>query len=107
VVHLSDREIGGEIIDAYRWAIGTPSVRFTTYIRTARNSISLYFFRGDQAVASDVSQQVFLKLITRIGQFREDAGSSTWLCRLTVNACMDAGRRSKPNVVTSERLVTR
>ena len=36
-------------------------------------SISLYFFHGDQAVASDVTQQVFLKLLTNIGQYRGEA----------------------------------
>src|SRR5204863_2907410 len=55
-------------------------------------SISLYFFHGDQAMASDVSQQVFLKLMTSIGQFRGDAGFSTWLYRL---AAAPGGKEQK------------
>ena len=77
-------------------------MRFTTCIRTACIPSRSIFFHGDQAMASDVSQQVFLKLITSISQFRGDAGFSTWLYRLVVNACLDAARRSKPDVTVSE-----
>ncbi len=64
-------------------------------------SISLYFFHGDEALASDVTQQVFLKLMTTIGQFRGNAEFSTWLYRLVVNACIDVARNRKPEVVAS------
>src|SRR5580698_10933707 len=67
-------------------------------------SIALYFFHGDPTAASDVTQQVFLKLMTSIGQFRGDAEFSTWLYRLVVNACMDAARRRKSDPVFSERI---
>ena len=66
-------------------------------------SVSLYFFHGDEAAASDVTQQVFLKLITTIGQFKGDARFSTWLYRLVVNACQDTARRRKSAVWTTER----
>ena len=56
-------------------------------------SMALYFFHGDAAMAADVTQQVFLKLLRNIGQFRGDSGFSTWLYRLVVNACVDTGRR--------------
>lgn len=35
-------------------------------------SISLYYFKGDEAIAHDVAQQFFLKLMTKIEQFRRD-----------------------------------
>ena len=66
-------------------------------------SVSLYFFHGDEAVASDVTQQVFLKLITTISQFKGDAAFSTWLYRLVVNACQDSARRRKSAVWTTDR----
>ena len=58
-------------------------------------SVSLYYFRGNEASARDITQQVFLKLITTIGQFRHDAEFTTWLYRLVVNACMDEQRRQR------------
>ena len=56
-------------------------------------SISLYYFKGDEAHARDVTQQVFLKLMTRIEQFRGGAEFTTWLYRLVANACMDEQRK--------------
>jgi len=66
-------------------------------------SIALYFFHGDETAAGDVTQQVFLKLLTSIRQFRGDAEFSTWLYRLVVNACMDAAR-SRPAESPAERV---
>lgn len=58
-------------------------------------SIAVYSFGGDEAAASDVSQQIFLKLMTSIGQFRGDSAFTTWLYRLVVNACTDEHRRRR------------
>src|SRR5688572_1987343 len=58
-------------------------------------SIALYYFHGDSEAASDVAQQVFLKLIRDIARFRGDAAFSTWLHRLVVNACIDRSRRGR------------
>src|SRR5688500_18057007 len=58
-------------------------------------SIACYLFGGDEAVASDVSQQIFLKLMTAIGQFRGDSAFTTWLYRLVVNACIDEQRKRR------------
>ena len=60
------------------------------------------------AAASDVTQQIFLKLFTNISQFRGDSEFSTWLYRLAVNACMDAARRrkSEPVALDPSRLET-
>ena len=102
MVHLSDREISAEIIEACRLGDRDAFRALYDVYKDRVYSISLYFFHGDPAMASDVSQQVFLKLITSIGQFRGDAGFSTWLYRLVVNACLDAARRSKPDVTLSE-----
>ncbi|MGI9108285.1 MAG: RNA polymerase sigma factor [Pyrinomonadaceae bacterium] len=58
-------------------------------------SIALYFFGGDAALAADTTQQVFLKLFTRIGQFRHQAEFTTWLYRLTTNTCIDEQRKRR------------
>jgi len=52
-----------------------------------------YHFTGEDAAARDIVQQVFLKLFTSIGQFRQDASFSTWLYRLVANACLDERRK--------------
>jgi len=58
-------------------------------------SIAVYSFGGDANAASDVSQQIFLKLMTTIGQFRGDSAFTTWLYRLVVNACHDEQRKRR------------
>ena len=45
--------------------------------------------------AEEATQQVFVKLITNIGQFRGTADFSTWLYRLVVNTCLDGARRAR------------
>ena len=58
-------------------------------------SIAVYSFGGDHAAAGDVTQQVFLKLLTTITQFRGDSEFTTWLYRLVVNTCIDEQRRRR------------
>src|ERR671919_1135824 len=63
-------------------------------------SIALYFFHGNAATAADVTQQVFLKLLDNIGQFRGEAAFSTWLYRYVVNACVDRTRAASARAKT-------
>ena len=56
-------------------------------------SIAYYFLRGDHAAAADVTQQVFLKLMSGLGNYHGGAAFSTWLYRTVVNACIDSRRR--------------
>ena len=58
-------------------------------------SIAVYSFGGNQTAASDITQQIFLKLITSISQFRGESQFTTWLHRLVVNACIDEQRKGK------------
>ena len=58
-------------------------------------SIAVYSFHGDQTAAGDVTQQIFLKLMTSISQFRGESQFTTWLHRLVVNTCIDEQRRRK------------
>lgn len=103
VVDLSDREVSAEIIESCRSGDRDAFRALYDLYKDRVYSISLYFFHGDPAVASDVTQQVFLKLMTSIRQFRGDAEFSTWLYRLVVNACMDVARSRKADPVISDR----
>jgi RNA polymerase sigma-70 factor (ECF subfamily) len=58
-------------------------------------SIALYYLNGNDASAKDITQQVFLKLITRMGQFRSEADFTTWLYRLVANECIDEHRKRR------------
>src|SRR6185369_17372578 len=55
-------------------------------------SIALCFFDGDDTTAKDVTQDVFLKLMTNISKFQSRSEFSTWLYRLVTNACLDRKR---------------
>jgi RNA polymerase sigma-70 factor (ECF subfamily) len=49
----------------------------------------------DPEDARDASQEALAKLCTRIRQFRGESQFSTWLHRLTVNACRDVANRQR------------
>jgi len=57
----------------------------------------------DPEDARDASQEALAKLCTRIKQFRGESQFSTWLHRLTVNACRDVANRQRAR--TCELLV--
>jgi RNA polymerase sigma-70 factor (ECF subfamily) len=58
-------------------------------------SIAVYSLGGDQSRASDVTQQIFLKLMSNITQFRGDSQFTTWLYRMVTNTCIDEQRKLK------------
>lgn len=54
-----------------------------------------FHFSGEDSLAKDITQQVFLKLFTSISQFRYDSEFSTWLYRIVANACVDEQRKNR------------
>jgi RNA polymerase sigma-70 factor (ECF subfamily) len=52
-------------------------------------------YSGDEAVAMDIAQEAFLKLLGSIRGFRGEADFDTWLYRLVVNCCLDHHRRGR------------
>jgi RNA polymerase sigma-70 factor (ECF subfamily) len=91
----SEKEINERVIEACQQGDRDAfRLLFETYQEKVY-SISLYYFKGDESSARDVTQAVFLKLITKIEQFRGGAEFTTWLYRLVVNACMDEQRKSR------------
>ncbi len=48
---------------------------------------------GDSEDARDAAQEALAKLCVKLGQFRGDAAFSTWLHRLTLNACRDVAQK--------------
>jgi RNA polymerase sigma-70 factor (ECF subfamily) len=82
-----DREAFRELYEAYKDRV---------------YSIAFYFFQADADAASEVTQQVFLKLMREIARFRGDAAFPTWLYRLVMNACLDRTRGRRPDVVGAD-----
>lgn len=52
-----------------------------------------YRMLGNRADALDASQEVFIHCFRKAGSFKYQAAFTTWLYRLTVNACHDLARR--------------
>jgi len=63
-------------------------------------SVALNFFGGNEQIAKDITQQVFLKIFTSLENFRGDAEFTTWLYRVTVNACLDETRKTRRFIFT-------
>lgn len=64
---------------------------------------------GSPTDAEDVSQEVFLKVHRSFGTFKKDAKLSSWLYRVTYNACIDHLRKKDlvPEPVGDEALEAR
>lgn len=62
---------------------------------------ALRFF-GDPATAEDVAQEVWIKVYRSLATFDERARFTTWLFRVTRNACLDAVRAGKHRPVPVE-----
>jgi len=52
-------------------------------------------FAGDSASAMDITQDTFLKLLSRIRDFRGESSFDSWLYRLVVNSCLDHQRKRR------------
>ena len=63
-------------------------------------------FFGDPSAAEDVVQEVWIKVFRSLGTFDERAKFSTWLYRITRNACLDVVRAGKRRPVTLDPLDT-
>ncbi|MBR2927269.1 MAG: sigma-70 family RNA polymerase sigma factor [Clostridia bacterium] len=57
-----------------------------------------YHMLANHADAEDVTQEVFIKLWSATPQFRGEASLSTWIFRITRNACIDFLRQRREDV---------
>lgn len=46
------------------------------------------YFCGDIALASDATQEIFIKVWESLDTFRNESNISTWIYRITVNSCL-------------------
>jgi RNA polymerase sigma-70 factor (ECF subfamily) len=54
-----------------------------------------YRMMGNAQEAEDLTQDVFINVYRSLKRFRGDAAISTWIYRITVNACLDALGRQR------------
>ncbi len=52
-------------------------------------------YTGNPAAAMDIAQDTFVKLLSRIGDYRAESSFDSWLYRLVVNSCIDDQRRGR------------
>jgi RNA polymerase sigma-70 factor (ECF subfamily) len=62
-------------------------------------------YSGDPAVAMDIAQETFLKLLARIGEYRGQASFDSWLYRVVANTCLDHRRSARRFLPLLEDLV--
>ena len=54
-----------------------------------------YRMSGNAEDAADIAQEAFIKLYLSISKFKGNAKFSTWVYRITTNACLDAIKKRK------------
>jgi RNA polymerase sigma-70 factor (ECF subfamily) len=91
---LRPREAAPELLDACRRGETEAFRELFLLYRDLVYTTAFFLTRVDH-VAADVTQQVFLKLLTRIGGFRGDSRFTTWLLQIVVNASRDEARRAR------------
>lgn len=86
---LSDEELAKRLKDGNDDAGRLLFERFRAYVyRIARSFV-------DTETSLDIVQEVFVRVLTGIRDFRSGAKFSTWLHRVTMNCCYDILRRKK------------
>lgn len=97
VLDSNDRDVikaRRDVIDACRRGdLDAFRELFETY-KDRVYSIALRY-SGNPAVAMDIAQDTFVKLLARIGEYRAEASFESWLYRLVVNSCIDDQRRGR------------
>jgi RNA polymerase sigma-70 factor (ECF subfamily) len=83
--------IDGQVLEACRKGDRDAFRSLFEFYKDTIYSMALHFC-GDDATAKDITQQVFLKLFTRMDQFRDEAEFTTWLYRIVANTCIDEQR---------------
>lgn len=53
------------------------------------------FMKGDQDMANDLSQEVFINIWNALSGFRKESSYKTWIYRITANTCLQQIRSDK------------
>ncbi|UCD05960.1 MAG: sigma-70 family RNA polymerase sigma factor [candidate division WOR-3 bacterium] len=64
-----------------------------------------YRYTRNEADARDISQEVFIRIYRNLNKFRGQSKLSTWVYRITVNACISFTRGKRPTSPLQEQQV--
>ena len=103
---MTDHQTEAEIIEACKQG---DRDAFRELFETHKDRVYTiaFHYSGNEAMAHDVTQQVFLKLFTSINQFHENSQFTTWLYRIVANACTDEHRKRRRFVPFSPEIEVR
>jgi RNA polymerase sigma-70 factor (ECF subfamily) len=62
--------------------------------------LCLGYVAGDQDVAEDLTQEIFIKIWENLESFRNESSISTWIYRISVNTCLSKLRTRKKSYRT-------
>jgi len=94
VLETNDRVIEEAVIEACKRGDHDAFAALFEAHKDRVYSIALRF-SGDPATAMDIAQETFLKLLSKIKDFRGEASFDSWVYRLVVNSCLDQKRRTR------------
>jgi RNA polymerase sigma-70 factor (ECF subfamily) len=83
-----DREAWNMLINAYSKSV---------------YNIALNFF-AERDVASDVTQEIFIKLYHNLEKYREEKSFTSWIFAISRNYCIDYWRKNKKYMANSQEL---
>lgn len=68
-----------------------------TLLKNTESSVykTAFYFMGNEHDAKDVTQEVLIKIYTKLNTFQEKSQFHTWVQRITTNICMDKFRKNK------------
>lgn len=73
-----------------------------SYSKSVYN-IALNFF-AERDIASDVTQEIFIKVYHNLDKFREEKNFSSWIFTISRNFCIDYWRKNKKYLLNSQEL---
>ena len=84
-----------------RWQRGDTAA-FEALVRRWEQPVGRFLFRlvGQTELATDLCQEVFLRVFQALPRYRENGAFAHWLYRIALNVARDAARRGRRDPVT-------
>lgn len=95
--HQEVNEEKDEDFSLIRQFINGDSSAFRTLVIKHKEKVRnlVFITLGDAEYVDDISQDVFISVYHKLGEFRFESKFTTWLYRITVNKCRDYLRKKK------------